>query len=208
MPEHTTVVVQRYLEAIAGDQRAETMVRELLDRAVRRLHLLCANLLRRSYPRLARPPLNLEPEEVLSAVVERLIKALRAVRPGNVRQFFALANQHMRWELNDLARRLDQLPPIHSIDDGALAGADDDDGPLSPIGLRMLQAIDDLPEDEREAFGLVRIQNLTHGETAEVLGVSTKTVQRRIHRAMLLLARALHDLRPDAEDQDPPNAAP
>jgi RNA polymerase sigma-70 factor (ECF subfamily) len=28
-----------------------------------------------------------------------------------VRQFFALANQHMRWELNDLARRLDEQPP-------------------------------------------------------------------------------------------------
>jgi RNA polymerase sigma-70 factor (ECF subfamily) len=29
-------------------------------------------------------------------------------RPTNVRQFFALANQHLRWELNDLARRLDE----------------------------------------------------------------------------------------------------
>jgi hypothetical protein len=42
----------------------------------------------------------------LSAVVERLLKALRAARPQTVREFFALANQHMRWELNDLARRL------------------------------------------------------------------------------------------------------
>ena len=42
-----------------------------------------------------------------SAVAERLLKAMREARPVNVRQFFALANQHMRWELNDLARRLD-----------------------------------------------------------------------------------------------------
>ena len=27
-----------------------------------------------------------------------------------VRQFFALANQHMRWELNEMARRLDEQP--------------------------------------------------------------------------------------------------
>ena len=47
---------------------------------------------------------------MLSAVVERLLKALREARPTTVRQFFALACQHTRWELNDLARRLDTQP--------------------------------------------------------------------------------------------------
>ena len=106
--EHTTAVVQRYLDELAGDSPAEPIVRALLDRAVRRLHLLCATLLYRSYPRLTRPPLNLEADELLGAVVERLLKAMREARPRTVRQFFALANPHMRWELNDLARRLDR----------------------------------------------------------------------------------------------------
>jgi RNA polymerase sigma-70 factor (ECF subfamily) len=194
--ERTTIVVQRYLDAIAGDERAESLVRELLDQAVRRLHLLCANLLRRSYPRLARPPLNLRPEELLSAVVERLLKALCAVKPGNVRQFFGLANQHMRWELNDLARRLDQHPPPQPISDGAAPAPVSTASALSPDTRRMLQAIEDLPEDEREAFSLVRIQGLSQGEVAELLAVSTKTVQRRLNRSLLLLAQALHDLKP------------
>ncbi|MCI0682422.1 MAG: hypothetical protein L0Y71_09975 [Gemmataceae bacterium] len=56
--EPTTPVVQRYLDALAGDAPAEPVVRELLDRAVRRLELLGANLLYRSYPRLTQPPLN------------------------------------------------------------------------------------------------------------------------------------------------------
>jgi RNA polymerase sigma-70 factor (ECF subfamily) len=43
--EHTTAVVQRYLEALSGDQPAEPIVRALLDRSVRRLELLCGNLL-------------------------------------------------------------------------------------------------------------------------------------------------------------------
>ena len=47
----------------------------------------------------------------------------------------------------------------------------------------MLEAIDRLPEDEREVFGLVRIQGLTQAEAAEVLGVSSKTVQRRLNRS-------------------------
>src|SRR5438874_3851972 len=92
--EHTTAVVQRYLDELAGDSPAEPIVRALLDRAVRRLHQLCATLLYRSYPRLTRPPLNLQAEEMLGAVVERLLKALRAARPATARQVFALACRH------------------------------------------------------------------------------------------------------------------
>ena len=106
--EHTTAVVQHYLDELAGDTPSESAVRALLDRAVRRLHQLCAAMLYRSYPRLTQPPLNLQAEEMLGAVVERLLKALREVRPRTVRQFFALASQHMRWELNEMARRLDE----------------------------------------------------------------------------------------------------
>ena len=60
----------------------------------------------------------------------------------------------------------------------------------------MLAAIDDLPEDEREVFGLVRIQGLTYAEAADVLDVSPKTAQRRLNRGLVLLAEQLDDLRP------------
>ena len=108
--EHTTAVVQRWLVALAGDAPADPIIRALLAGAIHRLQLLCTNLLYRSYPRLMQPPLNLQPDELLGAVVERLLKAMREARPRTVREFFALANQHMRWELNDLARRLDDQP--------------------------------------------------------------------------------------------------
>src|ERR1700726_2173676 len=97
--DRTTASVQRYLNELAADAPAEPVVRALLDRAVRRLHQLCASLLHRRYPRLTHPPLNLQAEELLSAVAERMLKALRQARPGTVRQFFALAGQHVRWEL-------------------------------------------------------------------------------------------------------------
>jgi RNA polymerase sigma-70 factor (ECF subfamily) len=109
--EHTTsAAVQRYLDALAVGRPAEPIVRALLDRSVRRLQMLCTRLLYRRYRRLTLPPVNLQPEEVLDAVVERLLKAMRSFRPQTVRQFFALVNQHMRWELNDVARRLDEQP--------------------------------------------------------------------------------------------------
>ena len=174
--EHTTAVVQRYLDELAADSSAEPIVRALLDQSVRRLQLLCATLLYRSYPRLTRPPLNLQADELLGAVAERLLKAMREVRPRNVRQFFALANQHMRWELNDLARRLDEQPSVVELrEDSALAPLSSGSG-LTPNGSRMLEAIETLPEEEREAFGLVRVQGMTLAEAARLLGVSVGTV--------------------------------
>jgi RNA polymerase sigma-70 factor (ECF subfamily) len=195
--EHTTLVVQQYLDELAGDTPPETAVRALLDRSVRRLHQLCAAMLYRSYPRLTQPPLNLKVEEMLGAVVERLLKALREVHPRTVRQFFALASQHMRWELNEMARRLDERSaPVELCEGLATSPASSDSG-LTPDSLRMLAAIDSLPEAEKDAFDLVRIQGLSQAEAAEVLGVSAATVNRRLNRGLQLLLVALSDLRPE-----------
>jgi RNA polymerase sigma-70 factor (ECF subfamily) len=199
----TTTVVQRYLDELGGDSPSEPIVRALLDRAVRRLHVLCATLLYKSYPRLTQPPLNLQADELLSAVTERLLKALREARPGTVRQLFALANQHMRWELNDLARRLDEQPAVVELREDLVPSPVTSGSGLAPDGLRMLQAIEALPEDERETFDLVRIQGLTQSEAAEILGVTIRTVRRRLNRSMMLLTQQLDDLRPSGEPPNP-----
>jgi RNA polymerase sigma-70 factor (ECF subfamily) len=198
--EHTTAAVQRYLDELAGDSPAEPVVRALLDRAVRRLHQLCATLLYRSYPRLTRPPVNLQTDELLGAVVERLLKALREARPASARQFFALACQHMRWELNDMARRLDEQPAAVGLPDESVPAPASSDTGLSLNGRRILAAIDSLPEGEREAFDLVRIQGMSQAEAAKVLEVSVMTVNRRLNRGLQLLAAALADLYPGGED--------
>jgi len=197
--EHTTAVVQRYLDELAGDAPAEPLIRALLERAIRRLQYLCAALLYRSYPRLTQPPLSLQADEMLGAVVERLLKALRGVRPGTVRQFFALASQHMRWELNDMARRLDEQPAAVELNEALVSAPSGSDTGLTPDGRRMLEAIANLPESEREAFDLVRIQGISQAEAAQVLGVSTMPVIRRLNRGLLLLAATLGDLRPEAD---------
>src|SRR5215471_8138577 len=181
--EPTTAAVQRYLDALAGDHPAEPIVRALLDRSVRRLQLLCTSLLYRKYRRLTLPPLNLQPEEMLDAVVERLLKAMRTVHPQTVRQFFALVNQHIRWELNDVARRLDEQPTAVEVREEMVPAPVSSGSVLTPDGRRMLKAIDDLPEEEREVFGLLHVQALTQGEAAEVLGISVRTVQRRLNRS-------------------------
>src|SRR6516225_8659765 len=199
---HTTLVVQRYLDALSADTPAEPIVRALLDGAVRRLHLLCSTMLYRSYPRLTHPPLNLQADELLSAVTERLLKALRAARPRNVRQFFALANQHLRWELNDLARRLDEQPTAVELREGSVPAQASSGSGLTPNARRMLEAIGELPEDEREAFDLVRVQGMTQVEAAQLIGVSVVTVKRRLNRGLRLLTERLADLRPGETPPD------
>src|SRR5262249_44853718 len=193
--EPTTAAVQRYLDALAGDQPAEPIVRALLDRSVRRLQLLCANLLYRKYRRLTLAPLNLQPDEILDAVVERLLKAMRKVQPQTVRQFFALANQHMRWELNDLARRLDEQSRAEELRESSVpAPAESSASQLSPNIRRIMESIDSLPEEDREVFNLVRIQGMTQAEAAAVLDVSVKTIQRRLNHGLMLLSNQLGDL--------------
>jgi hypothetical protein len=76
--EPTTAVIQRYLDDLAGDPAADSaIIRGLLERAASRLHRLGANLLHRRYPRLTRPPANLETDDLLSSAVARLLTAMR-----------------------------------------------------------------------------------------------------------------------------------
>ena len=146
---------------------------------------------------MTQPQVSLLADEGLGAVAERLLKALRQARPPTVRQFFALANQHLRWELNDLARRLDEQPTAAALPAGEVPAPASSGSGLTPDARRMLEVIGRLPEDEREAFDLVRIQGLTQAEAAQVLGVSAMTVNRRLNRSLKLLTEALGDLRPD-----------
>ena len=57
------------------------------------------------------------------------------------------------------------------------------DSQLTADVRRMLEAIERLPEGEREAFELVRIQGMSQAEAARMLEVSVATVNRRLSRA-------------------------
>jgi RNA polymerase sigma-70 factor (ECF subfamily) len=90
----------------------------------------------------------------------------------------------------------DELLPAHESGDSR----------ISPNARRMLEAIERLPDEEREVFDLLRIQGLTQPEAAELLGVSVRTVQRRLGSSILMLSDVLADLCPaelSAEAPDP-----
>ena len=104
-----------------------------------------------------------------------------------------------------MARRLDERPPLAELRDEMMA-APAESVSLTADASRILKAIEDLPEPDREAFDFVRIQGMSQAEAAGVLGVSPMTVNRRLHRALQQLAVSLADLYPDDDDPDP--AAP
>jgi RNA polymerase sigma-70 factor (ECF subfamily) len=186
--QRTTESVQQYLVALAGDDDPDPIVRALLARAAGRLHGLCTNMLRRQYPRLMRAPTNVRDEEMLSLLVERLLKAMRQTKPSTVRGFFALANKHLRWELNEFARQLAKRPSVSPLTDDIPADPTSQVSTEAPSVRQILEAIERLTEELREIFSLVHIQGLTHAEAADVLGVSTKTVQRRLRQSATALA--------------------
>lgn len=59
-------------------------------------------------------------------------------------------------------------------------------------------ALDDLPDDEREAFTLVEIIGHTREEAASIVDVPPSTMRSRVSRARAKLARALSEARWEA----------
>lgn len=56
------------------------------------------------------------------------------------------------------------------------------------------QAINELPEGQREVFLLNRMDKMTYAEIAEALGISVKAVEKRMHKAIVKLRQVIHTL--------------
>ena len=65
------------------------------------------------------------------------------------------------------------------------------------------RAVLSLPSKYREVVVLCELQDISYGETAEILGCAIGTVRSRLHRARALL---LAKLRPEAEAEEPDSA--
>jgi RNA polymerase sigma-70 factor (ECF subfamily) len=185
---------------------------ELAILATERLRGLARRMLRR-YPHLRRWE---ETDDIFQAALIRLHRSLTEVKPDSRRAFFGLAITQLRRTLIDLARHY-----YGAHGDGAnhhtdVVGhaADDAGGPLAlavgsadePDTLRQWtafhEAIEALPEDERETFSLIWYGGLTQRAAAEVLAVSERTVIRRLNKARLALHEQLDGDRPGAAEEE------
>jgi RNA polymerase sigma factor (sigma-70 family) len=60
---------------------------------------------------------------------------------------------------------------------------------------KLMQAISDMPETQREAFLMNRMDNMSYKDIAETLDISVKAVEKRIHLALLYLKENVKELK-------------
>jgi RNA polymerase sigma-70 factor (ECF subfamily) len=187
-------MMQRLLPgAIAGDAAD---LDALLKHCGERLTFLTRRMLG-DYRRVRRWA---ETDDVLQNALVRLLAAVRQVKPATPRDFLALATLQIRRELIDLARHYygpQGLGARHeSRGDDEARAADPSDVRHEPSSLaqwtELHEAIGALPDEEREVVGLLFYQGLSQAETAELLDLSLRTVQRRWHGALAKLHRVWH----------------
>jgi RNA polymerase sigma factor (sigma-70 family) len=199
MSEGTTNVMLRCLERLQrGD---ETARKELLNAACDRLTRLTRKMFRAD-GRIRRWE---DTCDVHQNAMLRLCRALQDVPVASLREFYRLAALQIRRELIDLARHHygpagpaahhQTWPPREGVETAPSGPPEAGDSSLEPSKLAVWgefhEQVGALPDEERELFELVYYQGLTHAEAAQLLGVSTKTVQRRWQAACLKLHEAM-----------------
>jgi len=200
MADGTTVRLQRCLDRLLdGDAQARE---ELIACAADRVSNLAQKMFRGD-GRLGRWE---ETADIAQGALLRLWRALQDVRPASLREFFRLATVQVRREMIDLARHHfgplgaaafhASNPPVES-GQTASAPPHGDRADLSHEPSQMAawaefhEHAGSLPDELGEVFDLIFYQGLSHAEAAALLGISTKTVQRRWQEGCLRLHTAL-----------------
>lgn len=204
-PSLHTAALQDLLPRLrAGDQAARD---ELVRAAQSRLEELARRMLRK-FPRVGRWA---DTDDVFVGAAMRLLRALEAVNVADTREFLNLSATVIRRELLDLARHFNGPCGIGANHDSVAPADTDAPGfePPAPASASdemdrwaaLHAAIDRLPAEQREVFGLRFYHRWDEARIAELFGVTTRTVRRWWRSACAALAEALGEL-PD-ESADP-----
>jgi RNA polymerase sigma-70 factor (ECF subfamily) len=183
-------------------ERMQQGDREATDELIRRAGLRLEHLARRMLRRFPVVRQNVQTVDVLQETYLRLLNALREVRPENTRHFFALATRHVRQHLLDLVRRFRNKGHC-ALDDHAepvAAGTGSAEVEELERWATLHEAVEALPDEEREVFGLRFYQGLTWPEIAGLVPFDERTARRRWSSACFLLRQALGGWVPAEED--------
>jgi RNA polymerase sigma-70 factor (ECF subfamily) len=146
---------------------------------------------------------------VLHDSLPRLSRALESVPPASVAEFFQLASRQMRWELLDLVQRYYGLEEPGGKQ--ALTGVEESSQstPLEEVSTdtynppdlafwtEFHQAVEALPDKDRQVFELLWYQELTQGEAASILQVAESTIRRHWLSARRRLGKFLRGTQGD-----------
>ncbi len=132
------------------------------------------------------------PKDIVQEAFIKLWNNCRNILPEKAKSFlFTVANNHM---LNELSKKKTALnysqikPKSYTIEspEYIMEGNEYMD--------KLQKAIEELSEDQRITFLLNRIEKKKHKEIAEMLGVSRKTVEKRIYTALKILKEKVEGL--------------
>ena len=177
-------------QAAKGNEQAYD---DLIARSSDRLLKLTRKMLRR-YSNLRRWE---QTDDVFQNAAMRLHRSLKKVRPDSVRSFYGLATVEIRRTLIDLCRH--HFGPqgaagkyqsdLKGSDDRGILQNEPDRHDLDSLEMcsQFHEAVEKLPNDEREVMHLIWYGGMNQAEAAAVLGVSVPTVKRRWYRARLQL---------------------
>ena len=196
-----TLTMQGLVDRIqAGEAAAQD---EICRRVGQRLERLASKMLK-SYPGVKRWE---QTDDVLQNALMRLLKALKAIKPDNMRAFFGLATEQMRRQLLDLNRHYQGVcghgqnlvdMPAAAADETVLPGIDPEDlaagkdkGAELDRWQALHEAVETLPVEEREVFGLVFYHGWTQAQIAELLNVNERTIRRYWQSVCMRLSEML-----------------
>jgi RNA polymerase sigma-70 factor (ECF subfamily) len=190
----TTSLLEMLARFQSGDAAA---LDELVRRTGERLERLARKMLR-GFPAVRARE---QTGDLLQNALVRLSRSLREVRLASTADFFRLAAEQVRRELLDLARyhrrRSAVNQPLPPVSLGASSAAPfDPPDPNVPDSAdldrwhALHEAVERLPVDLREVFGLTFYHGWTQAQIAGLLGVSDRQVRRLWRDACL----RLHDL--------------
>jgi RNA polymerase sigma factor (sigma-70 family) len=191
---------QRLHHCVQQWQGGNAEAADALVRAIgERLERISRSMLRR-YPAVRACA---DTVDLLQGSLLRLLTSLRRIQPESTRHFFNLAAVHVRRELLDLGRRFSQKHNVH-VAVGDCAGAVVRPGPVEApaedddleLWCRFHEAVERLPEPEREVMGLAFYDGWTQAQIGELLEVDQRTVRRRWQSACLRLQETLGDRLP------------
>lgn len=183
---HTTDLQNELKRLSAGNLDSRHTI---IEHTCERLRLMASRMLKR-FPGVGRWDTT---DDILQNALLRLHRSLHIVRPESARKYYGFAAVQIRRELIDLARSYagpHGLGTKHDTDGGQAAEQQPDERD-EPVSLEAWSAfhesVEQLPESEREVFGLLFYDGLNQSDAASVLGISLATLKRRWQSARLQL---------------------
>jgi RNA polymerase sigma-70 factor (ECF subfamily) len=198
---HTEQLAGLLLRLRQGDSGAAD---ELVRRTALRLERLARQMLR-GYPVVRSQE---QTADVLQESTLRLLAALREVTPASTRAFYALASQHIRFHLLDLARRFRRgvACPLSEHPDPVAPGTGPEEADDLERWQSLHEAAEQLPDELREVFELRFYQGWEWSEIAGLLQVNERRARRCWLRAGIALGEKLAGRAPSLDRGAPGSA--